>query len=242
MTEPYDLAGALDYLAEAWPMLIELKTPGTRRRWQDQRRAVAAAAPELIPSPVPGTAPAPAPVVVSMLDLTHRVAAAAAELEATLVELLDPDPVPPFAPVYWPRLGVRSSAYADPRPHLAFVARYLTTAQVADARTVPWVLGVVRPIRDAVEQALGEQRAGQELAAICPWCLGRTPAHPTGGARTVQVLVPTDDDDDREPLIVCTGLNCTPPESACGSRDERGRPAWREREWDWLARQLLPAP
>lgn len=43
--------------------------------------------------------------------------------------------------------------------------------------------------------------------------------------------------EEDEPLVVCRGLNCAPPSSACGFR-HRGQPAWPIREWDWLSKML----
>lgn len=237
MTNPTARAiAALAYLERSWPLLVEVKTPGTPRRWTERRpRGARPTVDRLLAT----AAPSPAPVVLSVLDVTQRLSALAAELAATVAAVIDPCPVPETDPPHAHLARVPSSAFVDPRPHLAFVRAHLDEADELDDRTVPWVLDLADRVVHAVERALGEVRVGQTLAALCPWCGGRTEQAPAGGERTLQVLLPDDDDEDDEPLIVCTGVSCEPPPNACGQRD-RGRPAWPEREWDWLARMLHP--
>lgn len=228
-TEQAELA--LAYLAQSWPTLLELKHPGTPRRWTETVRW--SEMPAELGAPAPAT---PSPAVLSVLDLTARVVDVVGDVARTVQDVLEQhDPqhnTPPGRPA--------ESVMLDPLPWIRFVARHLRSADFADARTGPWALDRLERVQREVARLLGDsQQVGQTLNAVCPWCRGRSERRPTGGARTLMVVVP-EPEDDEEPLIVCVGVNCDPPPSACSRRDRYGQPAWGEREWDWLARQVLP--
>lgn len=229
----------LAYLAESWPLVVEAKTPGTPRRWTELYRERVREQGQRVDELVGGALDSPAPAVVSVLDLTHRLSVAAADLSSTVGLVIDPCPARETEPPHEHLPRPLSSAMVNPVEHWRFVADHLVEADELDPLTAPWVLGVIGGLVHDVRLCLGEVRQGQTLAALCPWCGGRTANHPTGGARTLQVIVPDPDDDDAVPLIVCTGAQCEPPKSAVGMWD-RGRPAWPEREWDWLARTVHP--
>lgn len=231
----------LDYLIDVWPDLVLMLEPGTRRRWSQRRvdpetaarraeetrqefeeRRKLPPALRLVGAP-PGVHPAP--IDVSVLDTLQRVARLADELARDVGE--------------WAAqpMGRTFSAHLDPRPYLLHVRAHLSAAQEWDSRVAPWISDKVRQVVADVASHRGELREGQMLDAICPWCGGRTESAPAGGERTISLRHPSVDDEDDEPLIVCHGLNCTPPVTAC-SRQVGGQPAWPRREWDWLAAQL----
>ncbi|MGZ4589141.1 MAG: hypothetical protein ACXVX9_15210, partial [Mycobacteriaceae bacterium] len=92
----------------------------------------------------------------------------------------------------------------------------------------------VRQLIERAHQVLGLISDGQVLKAVCPWCGGRTEAHPTGGAHTLRVRNIHGLDTT---VVVCEGGACEPPAEDCGTW-VRGRPAWRQYEWDWLADRI----
>lgn len=242
----------IDYLTETWEDLVTLGIePSHRRRLTSSRRArsvesVEAASVEVraelaerrMPGWVPGPGKHAAPLDVEMLDVLTLVVATAEDLALTVTQT---------AGVERPRHVV--SAWEDPRPLLRSARAWLTAADEADKDTVPWASWVLGPVVRRVAAAVGEIMDGQLIDALCPWCCGRSVKRPTGGERTLVVHAPGSTTGARAeqtapgagdgPMIVCHGTACTPPDSACGTR-VRGMPAWPEREWDWLAKQLLP--
>lgn len=215
----------VDDLVEWWPHLVELRTPGTPRRWTEVASSPRVSA-DRLERLSPSAAPSPAPAVVSVLDLVQRVAVTAADVSTTVAAVAGVAPA---------RLR---SAWIDPVLHLEHARSCLRAADEADPLTAPWVIAELAPLVLAVATEVGEVRTGQTLRALCPWCRGRTTAVPTGGERTLQVILPDEAEEEAEPMIVCVGLICSPPPSKCGRR-VNGRPAWPEREWDWLAKNLL---
>ncbi len=240
----------IDYLDNAWPNLIALGTDASTRRHRlplSRRRSDAAlerahreAAIEAAERSQPGWVPAlshpSVPVDVTMLDLLALVVSVAEDLAATVTQTAGVD-----------RPRHATSAVEDPRPYLRTARAWLTAAQEADDRTVPWASAELAPVVHTAAAALGEIVDGQVLDALCPWCGGRTARRLMGGERTLVVhagptAVTTQQSDADQgvgwPRIVCHGMNCTPPASACGAQ-VHGQPAWPEREWDWLAKQLV---
>lgn len=243
----------LDYLVEAWPDLVTIGVEPSRRRraLPSSRRARSAesvdassaqARAELAERRQPGWVQGPGqhavPIDVDMLDLLALVVSAAEDLGSTITQTAGVDR-PPHA----------ESPWADPRPWLLGARAWLTAADEADARTVPWAAGVLGPVVRRVAAAVGEIVDGQVLDALCPWCGGRWQGR--SGARTLVVHSPGSTTTGARaeatapgavgegPMVVCHGTSCTPPDSAVGKR-VRGMPAWPEREWDWLAKQLRP--
>lgn len=85
-----------------------------------------------------------------------------------------------------------------------------------------------RRLAQAVALALRLLRDGQTLDCACPWC------------RMPRALV-VREESTLGPLIVCSSqVSCEPPEADCGAR-LRGRPAWPQYEWDWLAKRIRHA-
>ncbi len=223
----------LDYLTEAWPALVVLKIPGPPRTWvETPRRAgvlTAADAERLGKKGVPR----PAPADVGVLDLLARISTTIDDVARTVVVtagLDNPDANPPIhAEEFLPHVP----AAVDPCSWMRTTATWLAEAHDNDDRTVPWVEQQLAPLVSAAARLLGDLRDGQVMNGICPWCYGATPVGV--GERTMQIHYPESEDD--EPLVICRGLNCAPPSSACGSRF-RGQPAWPIREWDWLSKML----
>ncbi len=226
----------LDYLEEAWPDVLELRTPSNRlvvvrRRAPDaEARARQVALQELAEARLPGavTPPGrrPVPVDVTALDLLSEIASVA-EYSCEVVEQ---------------SAGVErtrhvGSVYEDPRGRLLRARSWLSAAAEAAPGAMP---EVERRLAGAAARAawfLGDVLDGQVLDAVCPWCGGRTELAPVGGERTLRVVAPgaRRRAANTEPaLLVCFGLNCDPGERMCGSR-YRGQPAWPEWEWEWLA-------
>ncbi|MFT3661976.1 MAG: hypothetical protein QM809_11400 [Gordonia sp. (in: high G+C Gram-positive bacteria)] len=244
----------LEYLTGAWPFLVTLRERGTRKRWvQSQTRQQSMLITERLEHHGLRGTPRPTPTDVDVLDLLSDIASKATwivrEIQAAM---------PQYRPEIW---NPPHSAARDPRPWLALAARLLPQAHTATAADddpiVEWIERILAPALDKTARSLHDVRDGQELDAICPWCLGRIRTATTGRP-TLRVHYPSDQDLDHgrtlddlgrtadqaarrpaaEALIVCHGLDCTPPSNACGSR-WRDKPAWPIREWDWLARQLL---
>lgn len=241
----------LDYLTGAWPNLVTMKIPGTGRRRPAGRHEVSDAQhvreAELAAReaeedratrhgalPVPPTGPIPAPAAPNVLDLLARFASVAEEVAVAIAQTAGIDRPPAV-----------ESAWTDPRPYFQFARAWLTVADAADDRTMPWVAEQLHPLADAVAAALGEVHDGQVLDAVCPWCGGRTERSDrqrtlvvfARGARRAQIEKDTTSSEG--PVIVCHGVNCEPPTSSCGMR-VGDHPAWPEREWEWLAKHLLP--
>lgn len=206
--------------------------PGTARPWRvpklsaERRQQLAEEARQEIlerSGLAPGESPAPYSLEISELlveilsaaDLLHEATAQAAGVE---------------------RLATASSAYADPKPYLRHVREHLIAAADSDSRLVRHVIDVCTDLLRRSHEALGLTVDGQVLSAVCPWCHGRNEDTGVQGDHTLRVrLLPGT--SPPEPVVVCEGVNCTPPEADCGTW-LRGRPAWRQHEWDWLAKRL----
>lgn len=126
------------------------------------------------------------------------------------------------------------SRLADPRPYIRFLIAQLPAAEVAQPGLSSRVQDRARDLVDGAAEVLGLVVDGQELKAVCPWCNGRTDTHPIGGAYTLRIRNYLGFDS---PLVVCEGGHCEPPEADCGQW-VRGRPAWLQSEWEWLADRI----
>jgi hypothetical protein len=230
----------LNFLAEHYPELLDSRIPGTPRPWREpqltpERRAALTARAERealvmhtdLPMHLRARSPeelgeSPAPLHIDTLDLLVDVLAVADETAGHVAQ---------YAGVEQPTPA--SSAFADPRPFLRFIAQHITGAVEAD----PEMLGVVqdnlRPLVAQVSASLNLLRDGQILKAPCFVCRGRTPETPVGGAFTLRVTTL----DDDTPAVVCRNPLCEPTEAECGTW-LRGSPAWIFSEWTWLADRL----
>ncbi|MFT4127353.1 MAG: hypothetical protein QM662_14135 [Gordonia sp. (in: high G+C Gram-positive bacteria)] len=240
-----DVLADLGYLIEVWPWLIELRVPGSRKRWaqHDHRRAGVLSEAMLDSMGWKGV-PRPAAADVSVLDVLARIDHLAAALSREVLDVLPQARRDVFQPTHAPS--------HDPRPWLRLSARLLPQASAAtaddDDPVVVWAERRLSTLPTDVARLMGDVRDGQDLAGICPWCHGRTsrgigeptmrihyPDHARGGG------APFDPDANRDDgagaVIVCLGVNCSPPSHSCGQR-WHGHPAWNVREWEWLAKQL----
>lgn len=263
----------LDQLATAVDQLAANLLPGTARPWRTpavsaERRAeldrqaredrLHIAQQGHLPPSLRGQSvvvppgESPAPYDLDIADLLSTILAeadlaadqAAAVVESDLVSWAGawaanlPSLAPPAA----------SSAFADPRVHLAFLAEHAGTL----ARLDPDLLEVIahstaRRLLEA-QVALGLTFDGQLLPDACPFCSGRTPAHPVGGQQTLRIRIgpvepnPRGQDGDLpgRPVIVCEGGLCEPGENS-GQR-WRGLPAWDLlNEGEWLRKCIAVA-
>lgn len=226
----------LQYLVEAWPSLVALKIPGTARAWAERPRTSRTLSPEDLERLGPKGVPRPAPADIGVLDLIYTLATKADDIARTLVDVAYSGDV--YVVGDWPpqRILPDEEASKDPRPWLEAVSFCLEPAHRADDKTLPWVAYEIGPIVRQSARLLGDIRDGQVLNGICPWCNGRglSDVH---GERTMEIHYPDPDDETDEPLIVCRGVNCSPPRTMCGMR-WHDHPAWTRREWDWLAKML----
>ncbi|MGN7134577.1 hypothetical protein ACTHQY_15025 [Rhodococcoides corynebacterioides] len=218
----------LAYLEESWPHVVNCKLPGTARSWVETPQ-VGELSPEAADRLGKKGVPRAAPAAVFVLDLLADYARIADDVARTVVDVADLGAQ--FLPL--------NAASKDPRPWLHVIATWVSQAHDRDDKTIPWVAAMIYPIVSSTARLLGDVRSGQVLNGVCPWCQGRTA---TGlGERTLQIRYPDPDDKDDEPLIFCFGVNCRPPSAACGQQ-WRGHPAWLQREWNWLAEQLIQIP
>lgn len=136
--------------------------------------------------------------------------------------LVDPD----FAP------APASSAFADPRAHWTFLSDTVEYLALLEPDLLEQIADTARMHIDRAAPTLGLILDGQLLDGRCPWCDGRTGAHPLGGEKTLRVRMPKD--DDARPLVVCEGGRCDPGDNS--GLTWRGLPAWdllNEGEWLW---------
>lgn len=223
----------IEYLLEAWPAIVVLKIPGPPRTWvETPRRSGVLSAAEAERLGKKGI-PRPAPADVSVLDLLARIASTFDEIARLIVEVAGLDDPTATPPIHAEQFLPTASSTKDPCAWMCTTATWLAEAHDRDARTAPWVQKTLAPLVAATARLLGDVRDGQVMNGICPWCDGLTVDGV--GERTMQIHYPVTDDD--EPLVVCRGMNCTPPSSACGVRHQ-GQPAWPIREWDWLSKML----
>ena len=227
----------IDWLVDRWRDLLEARFKGTTRPWRQptltaEARAELDAQARVERHERSATAPGEhaAPVHVDVLDVLADM--------TTKVETLADHVATTVGRTRLPRARAMAG---DARPHLILVHRHLIAATTHDPDMLDAVGDVVRELRDTAARQLGELHDGQVLAGACPFCHGRTPTHPTGGALTLQVrVVPLPnplDRDHHEPAIVCTNDLCEPDAKHCGLR-HRGRPAWPIGEWGWLSTLL----
>lgn len=228
-----DTTADLAWIARSWPDLYQLRLPGRRiRRTAQQLTGQArteadelARAERLEVDPdAPGASPAP--VDVAVLDTLSDLLMDLADLADRICETAGA--LPPEPP---------STAYDYPAiPRLCAAATtHLPDAAAADPEALDDAAETAARLRRTLAGVLEEILDGQRLTAICAWCRGTTPQAPTGGERTMVVRLVAG-----RPVIVCEGPLCDPPPNEC-STWVRGRPAWPEHAWQWLARRLHAA-
>jgi hypothetical protein len=234
----------LEWIVTRWPDLRALVTSKAPERWKraltqldNAQRAERNVQAWLDRHDVKGEVmgEAPAPLNVGMLDLLAGVLMRCDMLHEHVGQT-----------VGHPRLPSATGIDDDPRPFLAYVRELLPEACEADADMAEAAAERLSSIRLSMAAELGDLEDGHTLAAICPFCMGRTPKFPTGGAytlriRTVEVTHRMSNGEDleaHEPMVVCESGDCRPFAAEC-SRWIRGNPAWPWPEWEWLAQRLI---
>lgn len=220
----------LNWVAQSWPDLYQLRLPGARRR--APRRPMSAAARERadeqarIEKAEQGASvlgASQAPMDVSVLDSLAELLAQAVELDDRITMTAGaPDCEPP------------TTAYdfeALPRI-LAHTAAHLTAAADVNLGMLDEAEHVTRKMKGRLDRALGNLTEGQVLPGLCAWCHGATTTAPAGGEKTLTVHVVAG-----QPLIVCESDLCDPPPEDCGTW-LFGKPAWTQNEWSWLADRM----
>ncbi len=194
--------------------------PGTPKPWAQRdldperkaERSLEARAERLERSTL-GLGEARAPLDVDASDLLIDLLATADTLAEAVTQLAGVERLP-HAP----------SAHADPRPYLLAIRVHLEAAAEYDPGILDAAAYDCGRLRTAVTRLLRLRMDGQQLGA-CPWCrIERLRVRMLHG----------------EPVVVCESGVCEPPESDCGVW-VRGRPAWPEREWDFLANRIRHA-
>lgn len=178
---------------------------------------------------------APAPLNVGILDVLADVLMRCDMLHDHVAQT-----------VGHPRLPAASGIDDDPRPYLAYVRELLPEACQDDPDMAEAAAERLAKVRATIALEVGALEDGQTIAAICPFCMGRTPRFPVGGAFTLRIrMVPMvhrtragEEEEHHEPLIVCESGDCRPFAAEC-SRWHRGRPAWPWPDWEWLAQRLI---
>jgi hypothetical protein len=226
------------WLEDTWEDLLESRIPGTARPWREptlspeqRERADQLAQDERAARGPDAIGEAPAPVHVDVLDVLSELLMTFDLLHEHMAQVVGRE-----------RLPSAPSAYADPSPYLRFVAQNLAAAMEADPEILDAVSDKCRTQVEAVSVSLSLLRDGQTLKAPCPFCRGVTPHTPGGGSFTLRVRMIRDPragslPGDEVAAVVCHNDTCTPPDAECGNR-HRGRPAWPDWEWSWLAEKI----
>ena len=211
-----------NFVIDHWPDLYEARMPGTKRPWaQTKTRQESREHNNHTDRSVFRMGASPAPCHVDVLDTIIDVVAISHGLADAVSQLTGIG-----------RLPAPESAFADPTPHLEHIRRHINTAANMDGG---WIIdsaldpdddfSIVRA-RRRTAAALRLILAGQVLDADCPWC----------NARPLRIRIVAE-----EPVVICESRRvCEPPEADCGTW-VRGRPAWIQPEWEWLAKRIRHA-
>lgn len=216
----------LDHLREVkrrYPDLVESRFVGTERpivSTRDRDRVIGTEE---------GLGSTAAPIHVDVLDAMARLVMWADMLHERIAQCVGHD-----------RLSPAISAYEDPARFLDYVIELLPEAADTNPKVLDHAAAQADRMRQLVLSKLGEIYDGQELDALCPFCLGVTFRHPAG-VRTLRVrVIESRRHDGEEFVLVCENPGgCTPLAAECGLWVQ-GRPAWPWPDWDWLAARLLP--
>lgn len=244
MTDPKDALVDLEWIYDRWPDLRALVTSDTRRRWKhaltqldsaqrDEANRQAWLDRHDVKGEVMGEAPAP--LDVGILDVLAGVLMRCDMLHDHVAQT-----------VGHPRLPPASGIDDDPRPFLAYIRELLPEACAKDPDMAEAAGERLHAVRMTMVAELGDLEDGQKIRAICPFCMGRTPRFPVGGAFTLTIrVVPVthrradgQQEELHEPLIVCESGDCRPFANEC-SRWHRAKPSWPWPEWEWLALRLI---
>lgn len=209
----------VEFILEHWDALADSRIPGTARPWRaptvsPERREELEHAARLERQERVDVAPGERaiPVHADVLDVMVDICEAAGRLAPQVAIDADCQLVLPFNPFI-----------RGPLAFLAHLDLHLHSG-VYDGDLIDQVAVEFRALARDVALALRLLRDGQVVGS-CPWC--RMPA-----ALTVRELT------DVGPIITCaSAVACEPPDADCGIR-LRGRPAWAQYEWDWLAQRI----
>ncbi|MCP3017288.1 hypothetical protein NGM33_28555 [Nocardiopsis dassonvillei] len=223
----------LTWIGESWQDLYELRLPGKRRTAprRPMSRAARERADELarIEKAEQGLSilgASQAPMDVSVLDTLADLLAQLCELDDRLTLTAGVADVEPPSTAYDFEAIGRIVAHAS---------EVLPIAADVDPGALDEAEHAVRRLRARLASALGDLTDGQVLPGLCAWCHGATSEAPAGGERTLTVHVVAD-----QTLIVCESDLCDPPAEDCGTW-LKGKPAWRDHEWGWLAQRMEAA-
>lgn len=212
----------LRFVLEHWEDLAEIRTPGTPRPWrppqispekreQLDREARVERLERAEFAPGEHADAVPPDVLDVLVDVAEFADRLTAQVCADVGCLLW---LPPAAA--WRADG-----------QLAHLAWHLEQDAV-DGDLVDQVDAETRILAQDTALVLRLLRDGQTLDSSCPWC--RMP-------RALVVI----EEPALGPLIVCRSrVACAPPDKDCGIY-LRGRPAWSDSEWDWLAGRIRHA-
>lgn len=222
-----DVVADLDWVHAYWPDLTAARLPlTTPRPWRQaelskQVRAErdAQARAERFDRTELSFGESPAPVDVNVLTTALDLLVYADDLAAALA-----------APAMCPPLPSPARGDLDARPYLHYAAARLH--ELRDESLAEWAAPYARWMYDQAAAALAMVYDGQVLDVICPWCDGRTPEAPVGGARTWRVVTLPGD----QIAIVCSGA-CEPPAKLVGTW-WYGQPCWPISEWERLAKHV----
>lgn len=242
MSEPRAVK-TLREVVDRWPDLWESRIKGTQRPWRQpddeippevkaERDRLARIEKAERDERAPGESVAP--LHLDVLDVCADLLMTADLLHEHVAQT-----------VGHPTLADPASAYADPRPYLEYAIALLPEACDADPDMAEAASEKAEAMLGSILVQLGEVADGQLLNAICPFCMGVTTRHPSGGARTLRFRFREIEDPKLgavvDPLIVCENPTACVPFAKEVALWHRGKPAWRWPDWDWLGERLLPA-
>jgi hypothetical protein len=206
----------LEWAAEYWPDLIEIRIPGTRRPWRQTELTPEAIAERDAQARIErfersrlSLGASPAPLDISVLQTVLDLLVQADDLAATVASHHHHSELPPPGP-----------GEMDARPYLLYVARHLPDS------LLEYVQPIARRFVDRVAHSLCMVYAGQALDVECPWCHNRD-------VWKVREL------PGGMVAIVCEGV-CEPPAREVGTW-WGGHPVWPISDWERLARHIQAA-
>jgi hypothetical protein len=226
---------ALRVVHDRWPDLENARIKGTRRPRLSMRRTMtsqaraemdARARVERVEADDYAPGFSPAPLHVDVLDVMAGILMAADVLHGQVAQELGHD-----------RLDAAPSAYADARPYLAYVIELLPHCGPALREEA---ITKAETMQASLLLTLGEVFDGQELDAVCPFCMGRTFERLAGEiTMRIRIVESRTDPDAWEFLVVCENPTTCQPFSNEVDLWHEGKPAWRMQRWAWLAERLI---
>lgn len=258
MTDISATLETLTWVRDRWPDLLKARLRGTPRPWHQTDETPPEVAAErdrtarLERIEADGRMPgySLAPLHVDVLDTMAQVLMTADLLHEDIAQTVG------YPKLAYPTARRGPGPYLDlddnisPVPYLDYVVHLLDQAVDTDLKIAEHAARKAETMQTLIRTVLGEIVDGQLLDAICPFCLGVTPHHPAGGAKTMHFrLLPIPDQPATQGHVAVTGLvdpvircenpvDCKPFAVECGLW-VKGQPAWRWPEWEWLAKRLF---